>query len=164
MITEKQIDNRIQELLNSDFHYFISLYEDKYGRIECYSELEDYMLKKYIDIFSVKVTFLIFRLISFFKPTDVYIELTEIHLDFDNIFDIEPYKNIRDRGFLVLDSVLQNVIKKGGTTINIYIKKNDTLIYISDGFNIVVFSEDKQFIKTIKESCSLIGLNFVSVK
>lgn len=152
-----EIEKRIEQLLDSYKYYLLSPYHRVYNDEDNdFFSLEKYLLETHIDEFSRKVSLMVIKLICYYK---VYMELTEFPVKGkQDLFGISSYENFRDNELKLIDRIIREVVSKGKTSINIYFEKNNSLITISDDFQVVLFSNDTDFIEEIKVLSNSLGI------
>lgn len=150
------IENLIETLLASKSWYVVSPFHCIYGIETNFDELENYLLETYIHTFSDKVSMIVLKLICLYSA---YIELIEFFPEAPHPpFELLEYENIRDIGLNKIAQVIEYVIIQGGTSMNIYFSDLHSLIQISSGFDVVVFSETPNFLNSITTLVNMEGL------
>lgn len=150
------IENSIEALLKNKSWYVISPFHCVYGTETNFDELEDYLLETYISIFSNKISLIVSKLICLYSA---YIEVTEFFSEASHIpFELPEYEDIREIGLKKIIQVIEYVIIQGETSVNIYFSNLHSLIQISGGFDVVVFSENTNFLDSISALVNMEGL------
>ena len=150
------IENSIEILLKSKKWYVISPFHCVYDNETGFDELESYLLETYTNIFSNKISLIVAKLVCLYSA---YIEVTEFFQKASQIpFELPEYKNIRGIGLKKITQVIEYVIIQGGTSVNIYFSDLHSLIQIGSGFDVVVFSENTNFLDSIGTLVNMEGL------
>ena len=146
----------IEALLQSNNWYIISPFHCIYGAESDFSELEDYLIKNYIHTFSDKVSMIVLKMICLYPA---YIELTEFYPEYPPApLHLVEYTNIRDIGLENIAKMIEYIVIQGGTSMNIYFADFNSLIQISSGFDLVVYSSNQEFLKNLQTLVNMEGL------
>lgn len=155
-MNKSNIEHSIEKLLESKNWYVVSPFHCVYGIETNFDELENYLLKTYIHTFSDKISMIVSKLICLYST---HIELTEFFPEAPPLpFELLGYKNIRDIGLNKIAQVIEYVIIQGGTSMNIYFSELQSLIQISSGFDVVIFSDSQDFLNSIGTLVNMEGL------
>lgn len=150
------IEYYIETLLENKSWYVVSPFHCVYGIETNFDELEHYLLETHIHTFCGKVSMIVLKLICLYSA---YIELTEFFPEAPPApFELPEYENIREIGVDKIAKVIEYVVIKGGTSMNIYFPDLHSLIQIGSGFNVAVFSESQKFLNSIGTLVNMEGL------
>ncbi len=144
----------IENLLSKTTYYLITTFNKIYDEKISFELLEDYFLSKCIDTYIDKLTFSIFKIITSHK---YYIELTEI-MD-KTVLNYNEYEDISNFDYIEISDIIKTVIKTGASSLNIFLYNSNSLITLSDQ-SAVVFSDDEDLLKDIKNILEIDGLHF----
>ena len=144
----------IENLLSKTTYYLITTFNKIYDEKSSFELLEDYFLSKCIDTYIDKLTFSIFKIITSHK---YYIELTEI-MD-KTVLNYNEYEDISNFDYIEISDIIKTVIKTGASSLNIFLYNSNSLITLSDQ-SAVVFSDDEDLLKDIKNILEIDGLHF----
>jgi len=145
----------IENLLSKTTYYLITTFNKIYDEKSSFELLEDYFLSKCIDTYIDKLTFSIFKIITSHK---YYIELTEI-MD-KTVLNYNEYEDISNFDYIEISDIIKTVIKTGASSLNIFLYNSNSLITLSDQ-SAVVFSDDEDLLKDIKNILEIDGLHFL---
>lgn len=145
----------IENLLSKTTYYLITTFNKIYDEKSSFELLEDYFLSKCIDTYIDKLTFSIFKIITSHK---YYIELTEI-MD-KTVLNYNEYEDISNFDYIEISDIIKTVIKTGASSLNIFLYNSNSLITLSDQ-SAVVFSDDEDLLKDIKNILKIDGLHFL---
>ena len=145
----------IENLLSKTTYYLITTFNKIYDEKSSFELLEDYFLSKCIDTYIDKLTFSIFKIITSHK---YYIELTKI-MD-KTVLNYNEYEDISNFDYIEISDIIKTVIKTGASSLNIFLYNSNSLITLSDQ-SAVVFSDDEDLLKDIKNILEIDGLHFL---
>lgn len=145
----------IENLLSKTTYYLITTFNKIYDEKSSFELLEDYFLSKCIDTYIDKLTFSIFKIITSHK---YYIELTEI--TDKTVLNYNEYEDISNFDYIEISDIIKTVIKTGASSLNIFLYNSNSLITLSDQ-SAVVFSDDEDLLKDIKNILEIDGLHFL---
>lgn len=145
----------IENLLSKTTYYLIMPFNKIYDEKSSFELLENYFLSKCIDTYIDKLTFSIFKIITSHK---YYIELTEI-MD-KTVLKYNEYEDISNLDYIEIADIIRTIIKTGASSLNIFLYNNNSLITLSDQ-SAVVFSDDEDLLKDIKNIVEIDGLHFL---
>lgn len=145
----------IENLLSKTTYYLITTFNKIYDEKSSFELLEDCFLSKCIDTYIDKLTFSIFKIITSHK---YYIELTEI-MD-KTVLNYNEYEDISNFDYIEISDIIKTVIKTGASSLNIFLYNSNSLITLSDQ-SAVVFSDDEDLLKDIKNILEIDGLHFL---
>ena len=145
----------IENLLSKTTYYLITTFNKIYDEKSSFELLEDYFLSKCIDTYIDKLTFSIFKIIT---SHQYYIELTEI-MD-KTVLNYNEYEDISNFDYIEISDIIKTVIKTGASSLNIFLYNSNSLITLSDQ-SAVVFSDDEDLLKDIKNILEIDGLHFL---
>jgi hypothetical protein len=152
----KEILNLIEELQSKNQYYIITPFSKTYGKY--FDELEEYLLKFYLDDYSNKICRIIMKVICYY---DAEIYLTEFPIEKEglNFVGLE-YQNLRTQSLEKLHEIISYVIKRDVSSVEIVFPKEKSLISVSGHFQVVVYGDKSEFLKLVKDLSNAEGLFF----
>ena len=112
-----------------------------------YFELEKYFLETYLEDFSKKISNIILKLIHYYSAQ---IYLTEAPEEYNGKYVEFIGEDIRQKSLFQISDIIQYVITKDFSSVQVLLEDNSFLISINGEFSVDIYNPSKENIKLIE--------------